>query len=125
MKRLLSLASCSLVGRLGGEFWAQACAPKPKTNDNNRLITPVIRHPPAFVRSGCNYPKSTLKNELVQGPTLQTGSRLFDVRFGSKADICSAKGDVRFTPSSDIDCVFRHVCFGSLADIRQRKLDVC
>jgi hypothetical protein len=28
-----------------------------------------------------------------------------DVRFGSKADICSAKGHVRFTPNSDIDCV--------------------
>src|SRR5262245_46003467 len=27
------------------------------------------------------------------------------VRFGSKADICSAKGHVRFTPNSDIDCV--------------------
>ena len=24
-----------------------------------------------------------------------------DVRFGSKADICSAKGHVRFTPNSD------------------------
>jgi hypothetical protein len=27
-----------------------------------------------------------------------------DVRFGSKADICSAKGHVRFTPESDIKC---------------------
>ena len=25
----------------------------------------------------------------------------FDVRFGSKADMCSAKGHVRFTPNSD------------------------
>jgi hypothetical protein len=31
-----------------------------------------------------------------------------DVRFGSLADICTAKGHVRFTPNSDIDCVFRH-----------------
>jgi hypothetical protein len=29
----------------------------------------------------------------------------------------SAKGHVRFTPYSDIDCVFRHVCFGPIADI--------
>ena len=29
------------------------------------------------------------------------------VRFGSKADICSAKRHVRFTPNSDIDCAFR------------------
>src|SRR5262249_45403695 len=27
-----------------------------------------------------------------------------DVRFGSEADICSAKGHVRFTPESDIKC---------------------
>jgi hypothetical protein len=41
----------------------------------------------------------------------------FDVRFGSKADICTAKRHVRFTPNSDIDCVFRHVRFGPKADI--------
>jgi hypothetical protein len=29
------------------------------------------------------------------------------IRFGSKADICSAKRHVRFTPNSDIDCVLR------------------
>jgi hypothetical protein len=27
-----------------------------------------------------------------------------DVRFGSKAGICSAKSHVRFTPESDIKC---------------------
>src|SRR5262249_6356290 len=26
--------------------------------------------------------------------------------FGSEADICAAKSDVRFTPNSDINCVF-------------------
>src|SRR5262245_56750061 len=31
--------------------------------------------------------------------------------------MCSAKGHVRFTPNSDVDCVFRHVCFGPKADI--------
>ena len=34
-----------------------------------------------------------------------------DVRFGSKADICSATRHVRFTPNSDIDCVLRRVRF--------------
>jgi hypothetical protein len=29
---------------------------------------------------------------------------LDDVRFGSKADMCVAKGDVRFTPESDTKC---------------------
>src|SRR5262249_5402308 len=40
--------------------------------------------------------------------------------FGSKADICSAKRHVRFTPNSDIDCFFRHVCFGPRADMAGR-----
>jgi len=35
-----------------------------------------------------------------------------DVRFGSEADMCGARGHVRFTPNSDIDCVLRHVRFG-------------
>jgi len=57
------------------------------------------------------------------------------VRFGSKADICAAKSDVRFTPNSDRKSVFPHkvmsalppkadmysalayVCFGPIADI--------
>src|SRR5262245_44065157 len=39
-----------------------------------------------------------------------------DVRFGSKADICSAKWHVCFTPDCDNDCVFRHV--------RWRKADM-
>src|SRR5215467_8388538 len=29
-----------------------------------------------------------------------------DVRYGSNADMCSAQGHVRFTPNSDIDCIF-------------------
>src|SRR5262245_14054533 len=35
-----------------------------------------------------------------------------------KADICSALADVRFTPNSYVDCVFRHVCCGPIADIQ-------
>src|SRR4030095_12918897 len=58
-----------------------------------------------------------------------------DVRFGSLADICSAKGRVRFAPNSDRKSGFPqtvmsafppkadmcgalgHVCFGPIADI--------
>src|SRR5262249_196707 len=57
------------------------------------------------------------------------------VRFGSKADICAAKGHVRFTPNSDRESrhpqtvmsalppkadmcsALAHVCFGPIADI--------
>src|SRR5262249_33652237 len=38
------------------------------------------------------------------------------VRFGLKGDICSAPGHVRFTPNSEVDCVFRHVGQGPIAD---------
>jgi hypothetical protein len=37
--------------------------------------------------------------------------RLLTVPFGSKADICTAKSDVRFTPNSDRKSGFPHVCF--------------
>ena len=42
------------------------------------------------------------------------------VRFGSKADMCAAKGHVRFTPESDIKCDTAkgqsgHATFGTLA----------
>jgi len=62
-----------------------------------------------------------------------------DVRFGSKADMCAAKGHVRFTPDSDREsrhphkvmsallpkadmCSARdHVCYGPKADIMRRS----
>jgi hypothetical protein len=37
-----------------------------------------------------------------------------NVRFGSKADICAATSHVRFTPNSDIDCVFQHCAIVAL-----------
>src|SRR5262245_8977787 len=36
---------------------------------------------------------------------------------GSKADIFACLHDVRFTPESDIDCVFRHVRYWPKADV--------
>jgi len=36
---------------------------------------------------------------------------------GQKVDLCGAIRHVRFTPNSDIDCVFQHVRFGPEADI--------
>src|SRR5215831_12080211 len=64
-----------------------------------------------------------------------------DVRFGSKADICSAKRHVRFTPNSDRErglpqrvmsalppkadmcTALAHVCFGPKADSRPHSID--
>ena len=58
-----------------------------------------------------------------------------NVRFGSQADMCAAKGHVRFTPNSDRESrhlpkvmsalppkadmcsAIAHVCFGPIADI--------
>jgi hypothetical protein len=39
---------------------------------------------------------------------------LAHVRFGSKADMCSAKGDVRFTPNSDRESGFPHKVMSAL-----------
>jgi hypothetical protein len=44
-----------------------------------------------------------LKADIVAAQTY-TGKGPTHVRFGSLADICSAKGHVRFTPESDIKC---------------------
>jgi hypothetical protein len=38
--------------------------------------------------------------------------------------MCSAIGHVRFTPNSDINCVFRHVCFGPIADMRKKFISL-
>jgi len=40
-----------------------------------------------------------------------------DVRFRSKADICTAKGDVCFTRKADMCGAARDVRFGQIADI--------
>jgi hypothetical protein len=51
-----------------------------------------------------------------------------DVRFGSKADICGAKGDVRFTPNSDRESGFPQKVMSALpleADIGAAQINVC
>jgi hypothetical protein len=45
----------------------------------------------------------------------------WNVRFGSKADICGAQWHVRFTPESDIECDRWNVRFGPEADILRRN----
>jgi hypothetical protein len=45
------------------------------------------------------------------------------VRFGSKADMCSAQAHVRFTPKADMCGATRDVRFGPEADIAQTLLD--
>jgi hypothetical protein len=44
-----------------------------------------------------------------------------NVRFGSKADICAAKSDVRFTPNSDRKSGFPHKVMSALPP----KADMC
>src|SRR5262245_19043858 len=53
---------------------------------------------------------------------------LADVRFGSKADICAAKRDVRFTPNSDRESRHPQTVMSALppkADMRSAKPNVC
>ena len=66
----------------------------------------------------------------------QTAKVRWDVRFGSKADICSAKSHVRFTPGSGHEMAIRDLwnlmsALGSKmsaltpkADIQQREWNV-
>jgi hypothetical protein len=46
---------------------------------------------------------------------------LTDVRFGSKADICSAQSHVRFTPNSDRESGLRQTVMSALP----LKADMC
>src|SRR4029450_9222372 len=46
------------------------------------------------------------------------------VRFWSQADMCSAKGDVRFTPGSGPGRDIRYARFGSFADITTSRRHV-
>jgi hypothetical protein len=51
-----------------------------------------------------------------------------NVRFGSLADICSAKGHVRFTPNSDRESGFPQTVMSALppkADIGAAQINVC
>ena len=43
---------------------------------------------------------------------------MIDVRFGSEADMCSARAHVRFTPKTDMCSALDDVCFVPIADMR-------
>ena len=57
-----------------------------------------------------HVPDNTRIVRCLKPSTLRPGggatNNRANVRFGSLADICSAKRHVRFTPESNIDCVF-------------------
>src|SRR5262249_39177961 len=50
-----------------------------------------------------------------------TANRRFNVRFGSKADMCAAKRHVRFTPNSDRESGFPQTVMSALPP----KADMC
>jgi hypothetical protein len=52
---------------------------------------------------------------------IRAGAPWQDVRFGSLADICSAKGHVRFAPNSDRESGFPHKVMSALLP----KADMC
>src|SRR5262249_22188247 len=63
---------------------------------NIALVVPVCTQCQSDRRSGLDCLSGSGENSLA--------SRSMDVRFGSKADMCSARANVRFTPESDIKC---------------------
>jgi hypothetical protein len=65
-------------------------------------ISHLVCYRPQFqglAKIGKRYGARTLSGILRAFPNHLVG--ITDVRFGSKADICSAKGYVRFAPNSD------------------------
>jgi hypothetical protein len=63
---------------------------------------------------------------FLLNPVIQKGGT--DVRFGSKADICSAIGHVRFSSNSDRESGLRQTVMSALppkADMCCAKADVC
>src|SRR5262245_40900611 len=85
-----------------------ATAPPTKRMNWRRLIVT----PEAQTRNGSN---------LCQRSGGGFASGRTDVRFGSKADMCSAKGHVRFTPHSDRESGFQQTIMSALP----RKADTC
>jgi hypothetical protein len=71
------------------------------------IRSPVNRMAVVFTRCLCG--------ELTQP------AGLANVRFGSKADICAAKSDVRFTPDNDRESGFPHKVMSALPP----KADMC
>ena len=61
----------------------------------------------AAIRWPCSCP-------VARGQQLATVERAFNVRFGSKAEMCAAKSHVRFTPESGH--WHSHACFEPEAD---------
>src|SRR5262245_30102280 len=75
----------------------------------------VSRHGRGSLRSN-RFPRYLERQTLLCAGQDRVGPKS-NVRFGSKADICSALDYVRFTPNSDIDCIFQCVCFGPKAEM--------
>ena len=73
----------------------------------------------AVLFSGCQR-NSTLNCRVFSfgiSSWTEVQCQLAHVRFGSKADICSAKGHVRFTPNSDRESGFPQTAMSALSPI--------
>jgi hypothetical protein len=58
---------------------------------------------------------------MLQSDIVEILAETADVRFGSEADICSAKGHVRFAPNSDHESGFPQTVMSALP----LKADMC
>src|SRR5262245_24171718 len=99
------------------------------TPHNNRVEAAVNDNLPAPMLSSLSVEmgpwrvtRRQIEGELDHGPTRRRLKA--NVRFGSKADVCTAPANVRFTLNSDIDCVFRHVRYRPKADVRRHTQGV-
>jgi hypothetical protein len=62
-----------------------------------------------------------MRTEFIDTLIIGGGQAGPDVRFGSKADMCSAREHVRFTPNSDRQSEFPHNAMSALPP----KADMC
>jgi hypothetical protein len=92
----------------------------------NRLDTTAtfkIRRPSETGRLECAWSLEPVAcdGQLCRSRALKRGRarvrRVGSVRFGSKADICSEKGHVRFTPNSDRESGFPQTAMSALPPI--------
>jgi hypothetical protein len=94
-----------------------------------RAITGATATPPIRLRNSRRLiPRDSIYGQTHCLTTIELLIGVSNVRFGSLADICSAKRHVRFTPNSDRESGFPHNVMSALppkADMCGAKANVC
>ena len=93
-------------------------------HDTHACVSSALPQIPDITSARCRIRDRERQEQFAPRPALrQSGNRQRKrhVRFGSLADICSAKGHVRFAPNSDRESGFPHKVMSALPP----KADMC